>query len=298
MWKPKVLWDPWPRLFWMLWSTTTTKNCRFCHHYSTKWGWCHLICRIIPEDIVNKNVTCLFALAASAFKRCWSSGCLWNRSIVLVVCKTYGYSLQLLGTHFFSQPLPHSVCKLDTKFCVSWSLVKTNRAESLPSAQGLRHYSGAVSRHGGSPALAEGMDPPKIFTHSQFSARESCSDFIFPWRLLYRPNAGRFAQGEITEVFLTQRSCSTEVYILAPKYKNTESYQRKYLRFSFMVKKTPTYFYASLVLSLAESSELKYSKNTQGEENSWPEKFQLKHWKFHKYPENQGTIMGIARQLS
>lgn len=65
-----------------------------------------------------------------------------------------------------------------------------------------------------------------------------------------------------------------------------------------MVKKTPTYFYASLVLSLAESSELKYSKNTQGEENSWPEKFQLKHWKFHKYPENQGTIMGIARQLS
>lgn len=63
------------------------------------------------------------------------------------------------------------------------------------------------------------------------------------------------------------------------------------------MKKT-TYFYASLVLSLTESLELKYSKNTQAEENSWPEKLQLKRQKFHKYPENQGTIMATTGQRS
>lgn len=69
--------------------------------------------------------------------------------------------------------------------------------------------------------------------------------------------------------------CSAEVHMLALKYENTKALQRKYVRFSFKVKKK-TYFYASLVLSLTESLELKYSKNTQAGENSWPEKFQLK----------------------
>lgn len=41
-------------------------------------------------------------------------------------------------------------------------------------------------------------------------------------------------------------------------------------------KTNPTYFYASLVLNLTESLELKYSKNTQTEENSCPENFHLK----------------------
>lgn len=41
-------------------------------------------------------------------------------------------------------------------------------------------------------------------------------------------------------------------------------------------KTNPTYFYASLVLNLTESLELKYSKNTQAEENSCPESFHLK----------------------
>lgn len=30
---------------------------------------CHVICKIIPEELGNKDVTCSFALAASAFKR-------------------------------------------------------------------------------------------------------------------------------------------------------------------------------------------------------------------------------------
>lgn len=81
---------------------------------------------------------------------------------------------------------------------------------------------------------------------------------------------------------------STEVYIPATRYENTKAYQWQYLKFSFNMKKkkkqtqkeqqktNPTYFYASLVLNLTESLELKYSKNTQTEENSCPENFHLK----------------------
>lgn len=47
-------------------------------------------------------------------------------------------------------------------------------------------------------------------------------------------------------------------------------------RFSLNVKK-PNLFFAILVLSLTESLLLKYSKNTQAEENIWLEKFQFRH---------------------
>lgn len=162
--------------------------------------------------------------------------------------------------------------------------MKTSTAESLPGAPGLRNDLGAMSRHRGSPVPAEGLDPSKIFTRSQFSTWVSCSGFISFRGLMHKPNVGRFAQAKCGRICTrtsnrsaphTKVTCSTEVYILAPKYKNTKAHRRKYLRFSFKVQK-PTYFYASLVLSLAESLELKYSKNTQAEENNWPAKFQFK----------------------
>lgn len=158
---------------------------------------------------------------------------------------------------------------------MSSSCVKTNTAESFPGAPGLRNNSGARSRHGDSTARAEGLDLSKIFTHCQFSAQVSCSGFVFPTGLLYRPNVGRFAQGQIKEVLLVQKLCALLKSTSLLQTSKLQEHQRKYWRFSFKVKKKP-YFYASLVVSLTESLKPKYSKNTPAEENSWPEKYQLK----------------------
>lgn len=97
---------------------------------------------------------------------------------------------------------------------------------------------------------------------------------------------GRFAQGKITEVLLTQSSCALLSSHPCSKVQEYYSTPKKLLRFSFKVKKT-TYFYASFVHSLTESLELKYSKNTQAGLKNFSSNV-----KYHKYPENQGTEVG------
>lgn len=62
--------------------------------------------------------------------------------------------------------------------------------------------------------------------------------------------------------------------------------------------KKATYFYACLVLSLSESLELKYSKNTQAEANSWPEKTAAQKSTISLMPPNLGYYNGNAGQLS
>lgn len=195
-------------LFWMLSSVITTKKlkvlppllhkARTIPHYTQNYSWG-----------IQKQECCVFALAAPVFKRLEMSK--FRQHVKLQLCPQ---CLQHLWVqHLIPQYTPVHL--------------NPQHAETLTTAQGPRNNLGAMSILGDSPAPAERLAPARIFICSQFLTWISCSGFIFPWGLLYRPN-GQISTG--TNKRSTTHAkvmCSTEVYILVPVYKNTKAHQKK-----------------------------------------------------------------------
>lgn len=154
------------------------------------------------------------------------------------------------------QDLQYSIWLLSTHLCTR-SHVKTNTAETLTTAQGPRNNLGATSTLGGSPAPVERLVPSMIFLCSQFLTWISCSGFVFPWGLLYRPNAGRLPQGQKREVLLMQRSCALLKFTSLFQYNRTLKHTKENNpRFSLNVKK-PNLF---LCLPCSQSYWITFAK--------------------------------------